>query len=223
MGTEYIKHGVLNTNFVHKKPDNEMYNCRVALWHIPYDKRYSAYDIDNSKWFEAINKNEINEIELAEKKLNISLTRYKVYSKTLEYDDGSITETSIYPSGNIIKVNKNNNFISTKIIDKNGNIAAEKYYNYDSDDGRKIIYKHIKQDENTFTIVRVFKYDTTTNRSTDIVNYGYTSLESTLTKGCELEKEYYLLNGKEIKAEKTNEFEYSVKGEKDKNLTFTEN
>ena len=222
MGTEYVKHGVFNTNFIHKKPDNETYNCRVALWHIPYDKRFSCFDTDQSSWFEAVNKNDADEIERVENSLKISLTRYKVYSQTLTYDDGNITETSIYPNGNIVKVNKNNNYVFTKITDKTGNVVAEKYFNYDSDDGRKIIYKHIKQGNDTFTIVRIFKYDITKNRSSDVVNYGYTSLESALTKGCELEKEYYLLNGKEVKAEKINEFEFSVKCEKGKKLMFTE-
>lgn len=222
LGIEHIQHGVFNTNFVHKKLDNETYNSRVALWQIPYDKRFSSYDTDKSSWLESVNKNFDNEIERVEKNLNISLTRYKVYSKIQEYDDGQTTETSVYPNGNRVKVIRNNNYVFTKITDKEGNVVAEKYYNYESNDGRKIIHKHIKQDNNTFTIVRVFSYDTTKNRRTDVINYGYTSLESTLTNGCKLEKEYYLLNGKEVKAEKTDESEFCVKDEKGNKIIFTE-
>ncbi len=222
MGTEYVKHGVFNINLIHKKPDNETYNCKVALWHIPYDKRLSCFDTDQSSWFEAVNKNNIDEIERVENSLKISLTRYKVYFKTLKYDDCNITETSIYPNGNKVKVIKHDNYVFTKITDKAGNVVAEKYYNYESNDGRKVIYKHIKQDNNTFTIVRVFGYDTTKNRSSDVINYGYTSLESTLTNGCKLEKEYYLLNGKEVKTEKLNDFDFCVKDESGNKIIFTE-
>ena len=222
MGIENIQHGVFNTNFLHKKLKSETYNSRVALWQIPYDSRYSSYDTDKSSWFESVNKNFDNEIERVERKLNITLTRYKVHSKFQEYDNGQTTETSVYPNGNTVKVIKNNTYVFTKIIDKAGNVVAEKYYNDESNDGRKTIYKYIKQGDNTFTIVRVFSYDTTKNRSSDVINYGYTSLESTLTNGCKLEKEYYLLNGKDVEAEKINEFEYRVKDEKGKKLTFTE-
>lgn len=222
MGIEHIQHGVFNTNFVHKKLDSETYNCRVALWQVPYDKRFSSYDTDRSSWFESVNKNFVNEIERVEKKLNISLTKYKVYSKIQEYDNGQTTETSVYPNGNTVKVIKNNNYVFTKITDKEGSLVAEKHYNYESNDGRKIIYKHIKQGDNTFTIVRIFGYDTTKNRSSDVINYGYTSLESTLTNGCRLEREYYLLNGKEVKTEKSDEFEFRVKDEKGNKIIFTE-
>lgn len=210
-------------NTSQKKISEQDYNCRVALWQIPYDSRYIEYDTDESKWFEAINKNNENEIANAEKNLHISLNKYKTYTQTLKYDDSSVSEMSIYPSGNIVKVEKTDDYVFVKIIDNSGKVAAEKCYNYSSNEGRKTIYKHFTQNDNTFTVVRIFSYDTTKNRSSDFVNFGYTSAESDLTKGCTLEKEYYLLNGKEVKAELNDNFEYSVKDEQGNNLTFKAN
>ena len=222
MGIEKTNHGILNTNFNHKKLKDETYNCRVALWQLPYDKRYTRYDSDKSHWFETINQNYDNEIEKAEKALNVSFSKFKVYTHTLEYDNDSVTEISKYPNGNTVKVIKNDNYVFTKITDKNGNLVAEKFYNYWSDEGRKIIYKNITKDNNTFTIVRAFSYDTTKNKSTDVINYGYTSMESSLTNGCTLEKEFYLLNNKEIKPKKIGNSEYRIKDENGHKITFTE-
>lgn len=195
-------------------------NYRVAMWQIPYDSRYSDYDTDNSKWFEATNEVYENEIENVEKELHISLNKYKTYTETIEYDDESVTETSEYPNGNQVKVNKTPDFVMVEIKDKDGNIVAEKFYNYEDNKGRKNIYKHVKQGDNTFTVVRIFSYDTTKNRSTDIINYGYTSEESKLTNGCILEKEYYMLNGKQVKAVNNKNGIYSVKDKQGKILTF---
>ena len=221
MGIEKLNHGVLNANFTHKKVTDETYNCRVAMWQIPYDKRYGKYDLDKSSWFETINKNYNNEIENVEKDLKVSFSKFKVYTHTLEYNDNSVTEISKYPNGNNVKVIKNNNYVLIKITNKSGDLVAEKFYNYESNEGRKTIYKHIKQGNNIFTIARVFNYDTTKNKSSDVINYGYTSLDSALTKGCTLYKEYYTLNGKEVKATKISDFEYRV-DENDNKIIFTE-
>jgi len=222
LGIEKSGIDAINMNFSRKKIKDETYNCRVAMWQLPYDKRYTKYDTDNSYWFETINRNYNNEIETAEKELKMSFSKYKVYTQTLEYYDNSVAETSKYPNGNKVKVIKNNNCVFTKITDKTGRVVAEKIFNFESNDGRKIIYKHLKQGDNVFTIVRVFSFNTIKNRKTDVINYGYTSLDSYLTKGCTLEKEYYLLNDKEVKAEKNNEFEYSVKDENNNKIIFTE-
>ena len=66
----------------------------------------------------------------------------------------------------------------------------------------------------------MYSYDTTKNKATDIVNFAYTSMLSALTKGCKLEKEYYMLNGKEVKAEKTDTGGYRINSKDGKILTF---
>ena len=193
---------------------------RVAMWQIPYDSKYPEYDTDDSKWFESVNENYENEIENVEKELHISLNKYKTYTETLEFDDDSVIETSKYPNGNQVKVNKTPEFVMVEIKDKKGNIVAEKCYNYTDNSGRKTLYKYATEGDNTFTVVRIFSYDTTKNRSTDIINYGYTSEETKLTNGCTLEKEYYMLNGKEVKAEINKNGEYCVTDKHGNKLTF---
>ena len=215
------EHNALKNVNKHKQLKAESYNCRIALWQIPYDNRYSRYDTDNSKWFESVNKNYDDEIENVEKKLNISLSRYKTYTQKLEYSDDSILERSIYPNGNVVQVTKTLDYVMVSIKNKVGQIVAEKVYNYTSNEGRKTIYKYYTQGENTFTVTRVFSYDTRKNRSSDIVNYGYTSLDSKLTDGCTLEKEYYTLNGQEVEAVLNDNFEYCVTDKQGKKLTFT--
>ena len=190
------------------------------MWQIPYDNRFADYDTDNSKWFESVNSVYENEIENVEKELHISLNKYKTYTHTLEYDDDSVTETSKYPNGNHVRVNKNSDYVIVEIKDKDGNLVAEKCYNYSDNTGRKTLYKYSSLGDNKFTVVRIFSYDTTKNKSTDIINYGYTSDESKLTNGCTLEKEYYMLNGKEVKAELNENGEYNVRDTKGNKLTF---
>ena len=220
MGNIISKHDVFNVSDSRKQLQDETYNCRVALWHLPYDSRFSKYDTDGSKWFESINQNLDNEIENVENKLKISLSRYKTYTQTLKYTDGSVTENSVYPNGNRVKVTKTPDYVIVNIKDKTGEIIAEKVYNYCSNEGRKTIYKHYTQGDDKFTVVRVFSYDTTKNKSSDIVNFGYTSLESKLTNGCRLEKEYYMLNGNEVKATLTDDFKYHVQDKQGRKLTF---
>lgn len=210
-----------NYKSTYKRAINTSYNCRIALWHLPYDKRFSKFDTDDSKWLEYNNLNNENEIENLENTLHTRLNKYKTFTESTEYEDNTLIEESKYPNGNKIKVNKGLNHVFVEIRDKSGKIVAEKCYNYDCNEGRKTIYKHYTQGDDTFTIVRVFSYDTTKNPSSDIVNYGYTSLESKLTNGCTLEKEYYLLNGKEVKVKQTDGYEYKVKNSKGKITTFT--
>jgi hypothetical protein len=189
---------------------------------VPYNPKLSLYDTDNNKWYESTNEYGNNEIEKAEKGLNESYTRYKVHTVTTTYIDSTQDITSKYPNGTKITEHHGENHILVNIKDKNNRTVAEKIFNYDSNEGRKTIYHHIKQGGNIFTIVRIFSYDTNKNRRTDIVNFGYTGLTSTLTNGCELEKEYYLLNGEEVKAKKTEYFEYFVEDKNGNQLKFTE-
>ena len=196
------------------------YNCKVAIWQLPYKSGYGLYDKDNSKWFEAINKNYYNEIENAESQLKMSLNRFKVYTQNIEYSDGTSREISKYPNGNKVDVKYGDNYVFVNITDKNGKMAAEKIYNYDSYDGRKVLYKYVQNGDDTLTIVQVYSYDTSTNKSSDVVNYGYTSLPSTLTKNCKLEKEHYLINGEDAKLIKSDEGEYTLKDKNGKILTF---
>ena len=221
MGININPNDKRNYTFSDRTVIDKSYNTKVALWHLPYNANYLKYDTDGSKWFEAINKNYDNEIENAEENLKISLNRYKVHTKTTIYSDNTQDIVSKYPNGNVTTERHGINHVFADIKDKFNRIVAEKIFNYDSNEGRKIIYKHIKQGDNIFTIVRVYLYDTSKNRKTDMVNYGYTNDLSTLTKGCELEKEYYLLNGKEVKAELTNDYNYSVKDMDGNTLIFT--
>ena len=220
LGIIISNNGVHNLNTSHKKVKDEKYNCRVALWQVPGGGKYLKFDKDENRWLDAINSEYENEIEAAEQELKTNLRKYKVYTHTLEYDNNSFTEISKYPNGNVVKVNQTSEYAMAEIRDKNKNLVAEKCYNFYDNDGRKTIYKNYTQGDNTFTIVRVFSYDTTKNKSTDFINYGYTSQESSLTRGCTLENEYYLLNGKEVKAEFNDKNEYLVKDQQGKKLTF---
>jgi len=197
------------------------YNTKVAIWHLPYDKRYSSYDRDDSKWFETINEFGKNEVESAEKGLNTSFNKFKVHTRTTTFSDNTQETIIKYPNGTQSKEYQGDNYVFAKVKDKFGRLVAEKIYNYESNEGRKILYEHHKQDDNTFTIVRIFKYDTSKNRKTDIVNFGYTNLPSTLTKGCELVKVYYMLNGEEVKDVKKDDYKYCVKDKNGKKLKFT--
>ena len=145
-----------------------------------------------------------------------------MHTKTTTYKDSTQDIISKYPNGTKITEHHGENHVFVNIKDKNNRTVAEKIFNYDNNNGRKIIYQHIKQGENIFTIVRIFSYDTNKNRKTDIVNFGYTGLPSTLTDGCHLEKEYYLLNEEEVEAKKTEYFEYFVKDKNGKKLKFIE-
>ena len=211
---------IINYKSSYRETKDKTYNCKIALWQIPYDKRFSKYDTDKSKWFESINKEADNEIESVEQDLQINLNKYKTYVKTIQYTDNTFEEKSTYPNGTIVTVKKGDNQVFVNIKDKFERVVAEKFFNNSSNEGRKVLYKHYTKGADTFTVVRVFSYDTTKNKSTDIVNYGYTSLDSKLTDGCTFEKEYYMLNNKEVKPTKINEYEFGVKNEKGKKLTF---
>ena len=220
MGNRISSDGVFHYGSSYRAVKEEKYNTRVALWQLPYDARYRQYDIDQSKWFEAINKNYDNEIEKAEENLHMSFSRYKVYTKSVEYEDGTFEEVSKYPNGNVVKVSKGFHHVFVNIKNKLGQLVAEKVFNNDSKEGCKYIYQNITQGDNTFVITKVYKYDTTKNKASDTVNYGYTSSESTLTKGCDFVKEYYSLNGRQVEAKKISDFEYRVKDANNKILTF---
>lgn len=207
-------------SLLYRSKTKERTSDRVALWQIPYDNRYREFDTDNSSWFESVNKHGENEIENAETNLMKSFRRYKVHTTTTEYDDNTVEETSVYPNGTQVNVSKGINHVYVAIKNKFNQLVAEKLYGRDSDDGRKTIFKYIKQGDNTFTIVKIYSYKTTKNKATDIINYGYTSDEATLTKGCNPEKEYYMLNGKETEAEKISDTEYRVTDINGNVLTF---
>ena len=200
---------------------DESYNTKIALWQLPSNEKYLKYDTDGSKWFETVNQNYDNEIEEVEKNLKINLNKYKVHTKTTTYYDNTQDIITKYPNGNETIEKHGANHVLVNIRDRFNKLIAEKIFNYDNNKGRKITYQHIKQGDNVLTIVRVFSYDTNKNRKTDIVNFGYTNDFSTLTKGCELEKEYYLLNGKEVKAKLTKNNNYNVKDMNGKTIVFT--
>lgn len=200
---------------------HEQDNCRVAMWQLPYDSRYRKFDTDNSHWFESKNKYNQNEIDSVEKYLKISLSRYKVCTKTLKYKDHTIEEISKYPNGNQVMVTKTLKAVFVRIKDKFKDLTAEKIYNNESDNGRKIIYQHLKNGDNKLSIIKIYSYNTTKNKASDIVNFAYTSLFPTLTNGCKLEKEYYELNGQKVDAKKLNEYEYEVTDTNGQKLTFT--
>ena len=208
-----------NFKIPHRQPESVTYNAKVALWQLPYDSHYLDYDEDGSKWFESSNQNGNDEIEPAEKGLHKSFSEYKVRTRTIWYDDDTYEVTSKYKN-NTVDESHGENHVFVRIRDNSNQIVAEKIFGFDSNDGRKIIYKNYKQGDNTFTVVQLYKFDTTKNKATDIVNYGYTSDVSKLTNGCTFEKEYYLLNGKEVSVTKNDSGGYIVKNEDGKILTF---
>ena len=221
MGNSISADKIFHLKVINRGKNEETSNTRVAMWHLPYDERYSNYDTDGSFWFESNNKYGENEIENAEKNLHISLNKYKVYTKTMEYSDDSVAEISKYPNGNKVKVSYSSDYVFASIRDKTGKIVAEKCYNYSSHEGRKTVYKHYTQGNNTFTVIRVFSYDTSNNLSSDIVNYGYKSNSSDFIRNATLEKEYYMLDGEQVSAELNNKGEYCVKNKQGKMLIFS--
>lgn len=210
--------GQFNYNMSHKKGVSFTHNIKVAMWHLPYNSHYKDYDEDDTKWFEANNQQGNNEIKKAEQNLNISLSKYEVRTGTIRYDDGTYEVFSQY-NNHAIRETHGNNYLFVKITDNADDVVAEKVFGFDSNDGRKFLYKHYKNGKDTFTVVKVYSYDTTKNRATDVVNFGYTSDPSKLTNGCTFEKEYYMLNGKQTDVKKGNGG-YIVKNEDGKILTF---
>jgi len=220
MGNSVPKsYGQLNFNMNYKQPVSVKYNTKVAMWQLPYDARYKEYDEDGTKWFESDNKNGNDEIENAEQNLHMSFTNYKVRTKTVWYDDNSYDVESRYKN-NTVTENHGENHVFVNIKDNSDRLVAEKIFGFDSTDGRKMIYKYDTNGNNVFTVVRIYSFDTTKNRATDVVNYGYTSDESALIKNCTFEKEYYMLNGKQVDAEKCDGGGYNVKDKDGKILTF---
>lgn len=208
-----------NFSTLHRQQKWITYNTKVAMWQLPYDSHYKDYDEDGSKWFETSNKKGNDEITLAEKGLHKRFSEYKVKTKTIWYNDDTYEVKSKYKN-NIIDESHGENHVYVSIRDDSDQLVAEKIFGFDSNDGKKIIYKNCKQGNDIFSVVQVYKFDTTKNKSTDIVNFGYTSDVSKLTNGCTFEKEYYLLNGKEVNVTKNDSGGYIVKNEDGKILTF---
>lgn len=208
----------------HKNIKKETYNIKVALWQIPYEHPFSKickrYDSDNNSWLEYRNNYNENEIEEAEKGVGSKLNHYKVATKNTYYDDGTRDIISKYPNGTIITEHRGDNSVFINIKDKNNRTLAEKVYSYDTNEGRKTVFQNIENDNNIFSIVKVYSYDTRHNRETDVVNFGYTNSTSTLTNGCHLEKEYYMLNGEEVDAECKKGGKYKVKDKNGKKFKF---
>ena len=216
MGFVITDNKVLN---IHRKPKNETHVKKVALWQLPYDSRYADFDTDKTSWFESDNRFHTNEIKNAERVLKINLKPYEVHTQKIEYNDKSVTELSKYPNGNTVKVNKTSDYVSVEVRHRKGRVAAQKYYNYSSDEGRKLVYKNIAQGGDIFTVVRVFSYNTKKNKSTDVINYGYTSQMSNFIGESTFETEYYMLNGEEVKAE-LKDNKYVIKNAQGETLTF---
>lgn len=203
-----------------KQKQSESYNTRVAIWQLPNsNSSYLQYDSDDNRWYESINQWGENELENAERGLNIDMEKYKVRTKTTQYNDSTYDIESRYPNRSTVVEKHGKNHVLVWIKDKFNQIVAEKIFNSDSNDGRKTVYKNIRKGNDIFTVVKVYSYDTTKNKATDVANYAYTSLISTFTKGSKLEKEYYLLNGQEVQATKT-DGGYEVNSKNGKVLTF---
>ena len=200
----------------------ESYNTRVALWQLPYSDEYLKYDTDGNKWFDSDNESNEDEIQNAERGLKINMDRYKVRTKTAYYNDATYDVESKYPNKMTVKEKHGNNNVFVWIKDKFDRLVAEKVFNGDSHNGRKTVYKNIKQGENVFTIVKNYSYDTTKNRTTDIVNFAYTTKVAAFIKGCTEENEYYLLNGQQVDAKKSKDGEYKVKDKNGKVFKFKE-
>ena len=130
MGTEINIHDKSNYHFS-SGLSNISYNTKVAIWHLPYSRKYSAYDSDNTKWFESTNKKGFNEIEKFENDFNINLDKYKVHTKTTTYEDFSQNIVTEYPNGTKITECQGIDYVIVNIKDKNNRIVAEKIYNYD--------------------------------------------------------------------------------------------
>ena len=207
-------------NLRRRQIESVTYNTKVALWQLPYDARYKQYDDDDSRWVESHNLNGSDEIKEVEEKLNMSLSRYKIAVTTISYDDHTYDVENIFANGSTMTEHYRKNYISIKVKDKSQDVVAEKIIDFKSADGRKTIYKHYHSGDDTFTVVQSYSYDTTKNKATDIVNFGYTSDESKFTEGNKLENEYYLLNGKQVDIQKNDSGGYSVKNEKGVILTF---
>ena len=148
------------------------------------------------------------------------MSRYKVQTRTIWYDDNSYDVLSTYNNNNAITEKHNSNYVYTTIKDNSGRVVADKCFGFSDSEGEKTIFKHYTKGNDVFTVVRVYSFDTTKNRATDIVNYGYTSDVSTLIKGCTFKKEYYMLNGAQTDVEKTDSGGYIVRNKDDKILTF---
>ena len=235
MGIEFETDGNLNntnlySNFnnlrlnADKYVINESCNIKVALWQMPYEIPYSKickrYDSDNNGWLEYRNNHNENEIEEAEKTIGSKLCNYKVIARTTNYSDGTTDVISEYPNGTKITEHHEDNSVFVNIKDKDGRTVAEKIYSYETTKGRKVVYQNLEKDNNIFSVARVYSYDTRLNRKTDIVNFGYTNSAFTLTNGCYLEKEYYLLNGEEVKAKCKKDGKYKVKDKNGKKFKF---
>ena len=67
----------------YKTLKNIKLNTKVAMWHIPYNPKYSLFDTDNSHWFEAENKYSENEITSAEKNYTLVFQDTKFQHKSL--------------------------------------------------------------------------------------------------------------------------------------------
>jgi len=202
----------------------EFENTQVAIWCIPYNQKHLKdllkYDTDQTKWYEESNQDNINEIENAEKNLNISLSKYKVNTKTTIYEDLTSDITSTYPNGSTVKESQGKNHFFYTIKDKFGRIVAEKIFGTDSDEGRKYVHKYFKNGDNTLKVTYVYSYDINQDRATDVVNYGYYPNPVKFVKGAEFVKEYYTLNGQEVKAKRIDKNTYKVKDKNGKKITF---
>ncbi len=210
---------ITKKNIYNRQPLGQIEYTRVPLWQLPNDKRYSRFDTDNSKWFESSNKYQTDEILEAETALNMNFSDYKIHTTITVYND-NIEKQHDYPNGVTVEEAINENLIIQKVKDGHNRLIAEKIFGKDSFDGRKLIYKNGMDSNNQFTVVKVFNYDTGKNKATDVVNYAFKQDDADLTKGCSFEKEFYLLNGKQVEAEKIGINTYKTKDEFGNKLIF---
>ena len=210
----------------------ELYNVsytKIPIWHLPKNIDCTNFDTDNTKWLESINKdgeNEIDSFEHSSDGRKTDLSKYAMNTKITIYNDNSIeikntakrytmTENcSEHTSGIFINVNLGNRLV------------AEKIYNTEQDDGRKIVHLHGRSGDNKFEVVKIYNFQLSKNKATDgleetdIVNFMYTSEIEKFISDAEFEKEYYMLNGREVKAEKTGDYQYRVTDNDNNTLIF---
>lgn len=197
---------------------------KVPLWLIPDNEKYADYDSDNSMWLEEINKKGEDELEnlTLTGKIDKDIEQYAMNSKMTSYTDNTIKVENSYKkylTTEKYNLDSNGIFVTVK-NNTNNTVVAEKIYNTKLDEGRKIIYNYGEDGNNKFTVVRFYSYNPSKNSASDTVNFMYTSKDKAFLVNTEFEGEFYLLNGKEVKAKKIAENQYKTRDEKGKVLIF---
>ena len=190
---------------------------KVPIWHLPDSIDCIDFDSDGSKWLEEANKNDEDEISLfknSPKGKNVNLEPYSMEETFTIFNDQSIQIEGKTRKYKILEKHPSDSeMISITVKDRTNKVVAEKIYNIEQDDGRKLIHLYGENGNDKFEVVRVYPFQPSQNKATDVVNFVYTSEFSKFIRGGIFEHEYYLLNGKEVKAEQISMYEYEVTDE----------